>query len=173
MPPPATRTRTVTAQSYHVVGIPAGTVGGVPLPLVSIGYERRTADELVARLQSYDVSLLVDVRLNASSRRPGMSKGKLGARVQEAGIEYRHMPEFGNPRENRSAFRAGRPEARQRYAEHLARQDDGLTRLAAEAQERVVALLCLEQRHDECHRSIVAEALLSRAPALTLVIARD
>jgi uncharacterized protein (DUF488 family) len=142
----------------------------VSLPLVSIGYEGLTADELVARLQSYDVSLLVDVRLNASSRQPGMSKGKLGARVQEAGIEYHHLPEFGNPRENRAAFRAGRPEARQRYAEHLAQQFDTLNWLAGEAQERVVALLCLEQRHDECHRSIVAEAVLRRAPAVRLVI---
>lgn len=145
----------------------------VVVRLVSIGYEGRTPDELVARLQSYDVSLLVDVRLNASSRKPGMSKVRLGTRLQEAGIEYRHTPELGNPRDNRSAFRAGRPEARQRYAEHLAQQDDALTRLAGEAQERVVALLCLEQRHDECHRSIVAEAVLSRAPALTLVIASD
>ena len=99
-----------------------------------------------------------------------MSKVKLSDRLREAGIEYRHVPAFGNPRENRSAFRAGRADARQRYAAHLAQQGDELAWLAGQAQQRVVALLCLERRHDECHRSTVVEAVLDRAPALTLVI---
>ena len=80
--------------------------------LVSVGYEGRSVDELIAVLRRYDVSLLVDVRLNAISRRPGFSKRALAEALHAAGIEYRHAPELGNPKENRAAFRAGHPDAR-------------------------------------------------------------
>src|SRR5690606_38963018 len=45
--------------------------------LVSVGYEGREASELIDHLRSLDVSVVVDVRLNAISRKRGLSKTAL------------------------------------------------------------------------------------------------
>lgn len=63
--------------------------------LVSIGYEGRTALELIATLSQLGVSVLVDVRLTPLSRKPGLSKTKLGLAAAEAGIRYVHLPALG------------------------------------------------------------------------------
>ena len=137
---------------------------------MSVGYEGRTVDELIEILRRHDVSLLIDVRLNAISRRAGFSKRVLGTALNNAGIEYRHAPELGNPKENRAPLRNGDPGATARFRQHLAANDSAVAEVATEASRRVVALLCIEQRHDTCHRSYVADAALEHSPGLTLVV---
>ena len=79
--------------------------------IYSVGYEGTTAEELADRLARHGVSLLVDVRLQPWSRRPGFSKQPLSVALAMAGIEYVHEPLFGNPPENREAYRQGDPAA--------------------------------------------------------------
>ena len=79
--------------------------------IYSVGYEGTTAEELADRLARHGVSLLVDVRLQPWSRRPGFSKQPLSVTLAMAGIEYVHEPLFGNPHENRDAYRQGDPAA--------------------------------------------------------------
>lgn len=138
---------------------------------VSVGYEGRTGAELVDVLRRHRVSLLVDVRLNAVSRRPGFSRRALAGAMHDAGIEYRHARELGNPPDNRAALRAGDPEARRRFLAHLARRQAVLADVTAEANRRVVALLCVERSHDSCHRSCITSAALEQSPGLPLIIA--
>lgn len=45
--------------------------------LFSVGYEGRSLDELVNELHEHRVTVLLDVRLNAISRKPGLSKTRL------------------------------------------------------------------------------------------------
>jgi uncharacterized protein (DUF488 family) len=75
--------------------------------IYSVGYEGLEVEALVDHLVSSKVSLLVDVRLTPLSRRRGFSRTSLSAELQEAGIDYRHEPELGNPRNNRDSFRRG------------------------------------------------------------------
>ena len=138
--------------------------------LVSVGYEGRTVEELIETLRRHQVSLLFDVRLNAISRRPGFSKRALGTAVGDAGIEYRHIPELGNPKANRAALRRGDPDARQRFLAHLADQPSVLAEVTAEASQRVIALLCVERSHDSCHRSCIALAARELSPEVPLVV---
>lgn len=138
---------------------------------MSVGYEGRTVEELIDVLRRHGVSLLVDVRLNAVSRRPGFSRRALSAALNGAGIEYRHASELGNPPDNRDALRAGDPEAKRRFLAHLASGQAVLEDVTTEAKRRVVALLCVERSHDRCHRSCVASAGLALSPGLPLVIA--
>ena len=138
--------------------------------LVSVGYEGRTVEELIETLRRHQVSLLFDVRLNAISRRPGFSKRALGTAVGDAGIEYRHVPELGNPKANRAALRRGDPEARQRFLAHLPDHPSVLAEVTAEASRRVVALLCVERSHDSCHRSCIALAVRELSPEVPLVV---
>ena len=138
--------------------------------IISIGYERRDLSELIGLLKTNGVVTLVDVRLNPISRKKGFSKKALAAALGDAGIEYRHERELGNPKENRDPFRRGLESARQKYRRHL---QNG----ACSAYERVVdlastsriALLCYERDHDQCHRSCILEAAQTDPPAISVL----
>jgi uncharacterized protein (DUF488 family) len=78
-----------------------------------------TAEELIDELTELGVRVLVDVRLNPLSHKPGLSKRRLAEAVEAAGMSYLHLRELGNPKDNRDAFRAGDPAARARLRDRL------------------------------------------------------
>ena len=135
--------------------------------LVSLGYEGRSAEQVVALLQAQQVGVLIDVRLNAVSRKPGLSKRALGAALADAGIRYVHEPELGNPQDNREAFREGEPDALDRYQRHMMNKGaSALSRVCSMAEEERIALLCYELVHSQCHRSVIVAAVQGCIPDL-------
>ena len=137
---------------------------------MTIGYQGRTVDDVVAMLEAADVKVLVDVRLTPLSRKPGLSKNRLAARLREAGIDYRHLPQLGNPRDNRDAFRRHEEAAVARYRDEL-RTPEGqaaLGQLIRLARQQRVALMCFEADPATCHRSMVADALGEIGPVRTV-----
>src|SRR6476646_5127287 len=52
--------------------------------LCTVGYERRTVDELITTLTRAAVEVLVDVRLTPLSRKPGLSKNRIATRLYAA-----------------------------------------------------------------------------------------
>ena len=85
----------------------------------TIGYESLWPDALVAELSAAGVERVLDVRYRPQSRRPGMSKTKLGLKLAEHGISYEHRRELGTPADIRGLFRSGHlEEARAAYREH-------------------------------------------------------
>lgn len=140
-----------------------------PSTLVSVGYEGRTAEELVAGLLEAGVAVLVDVRENAISRKAGLSKNALAARCETHGIAYVHERTLGNPRFNRDGFRAGEPASLRVFQDHLLDQGaDALGRVGDLLKDRTVGLLCFEADPCSCHRSIVAEHLRTVDPLVTV-----
>lgn len=139
--------------------------------LVSIGYEGKTVGDLVAQLLEQDVRVLVDVRLTPLSRKPGLSKTKLSKALAAVGIGYVHHRALGNPKDNRAGFRAGEPESRARYRDVLdsAAANDALAHVCELLDGGVVALLCFEDDHAECHRDIVVRQLLKARPNAAVV----
>lgn len=142
-----------------------------PLPtIVSIGYERRTLEELVCLLQENDVEVLVDVRLTPVSRKPGLSKSALAEALESAGIEYRHERQLGNPKDNRDAFRRGLKSARRRYSQHLQNGASTVYReVISLAYTTRPALLCVEREQAECHRSSILESAQQDIPDLKII----
>jgi uncharacterized protein (DUF488 family) len=141
------------------------------LSITTIGYQARTVDEIIGMLQAADVKILVDVRLTPLSRKPGLSKNGLAARLRDAGIDYVHLRQLGNPRDNRDAFRRGDEHAVARYRAVL-RTPEGqaaLGQLLRLATHRRISLMCFEHDASECHRSMVAEAL-AEAGAMSQVV---
>lgn len=133
-----------------------------PAPnLVSIGYEGRNVDELLAQLKSLGVNVLVDVRLTPISRKPGLSKTKLAAALNQAGIGYVHYRQLGNPKDNRDGYRAGDQESFERFHEVLQTPEasNALHHVSELMDGEVVALLCFEHDHSKCHRAMVAQEL--------------
>jgi uncharacterized protein (DUF488 family) len=142
--------------------------------LVSVGYEGRTARDLVELLVGAGVDLVADVRLTPMSRKPGLSKTKLGRALAEAGVEYVHLRALGNPKENREPFWTGRVAAGVRAFRELMQDPvcsatlDELTELA---RTRRVAVLCFERDHDRCHRQVVTDEVTQRSDDLAVTFA--
>lgn len=141
--------------------------------LVSIGYEGRDLDGFVQELTDAHVAMVADVRLTPLSRKPGFSKTRLGERLGEAGIDYRHLRSLGNPKDNRPPFWEGRiEEGRARFSALLEQPGalDALTELAEHAEQRRVAVLCFERDEHRCHRKVVLDKVrdLARVPVTLL-----
>ncbi len=122
------------------------------------------------QLNEAGVQVLVDVRLNAISRRKGFSKTALSEALSAAGISYRHERELGNPKDNREAFRQGVAAARRRYLSHL---DNGAgatyTAVTELATTTTIALLCYEREHSQCHRSCILDRAVGENPGLQVL----
>jgi uncharacterized protein (DUF488 family) len=140
--------------------------------LWTIGYEKLLPPELAAELEHAGVERVIDVRIRPQSRRPGMSKTRLGEMLGERGIAYEPRRTLGTPPDIRQLFRTHQlPEARERFQAHLEASAAGeLDALAAELPNAPrTALLCLEADPAGCHRRVVAESLARRLPGLEVI----
>ena len=134
--------------------------------LFTIGYEQTPAKAVLDELESAGVTLLVDVRAVAASRRPGFSKNQLAAGRDARGISYVHLRGLGTPKAGREAARGGKFALLHKiYAAHLktsqAKEElDELSALVKKAGP--VCILCYERDHAHCHRQWIAEIIEER-----------
>ena len=138
----------------------------------TIGYEHLLPPVLAAELEEARVERVLDVRYRPQSRRPGMSKTRLGDLLAEHGIAYEHRRELGTPPDIRWLFKnnkvaEGAPAFRAYVEDNAA---DALDALAAELDHGPrTALMCLEADPATCHRRQLADALRDRRPDLEVV----
>lgn len=135
-----------------------------PADLFTIGYESLKPVQFVELLKRSQVEVLVDVRELPISRKPGFAKNALAALLTKNGIEYRHAPEFGCPRDVRHAYRDSGDWARytREFMHFLTTRETALCAFAEFMTERRCCLLCLEEDFNFCHRKYVAEAIADR-----------
>lgn len=130
--------------------------------IATIGYERATLPEMIARLKAAGVEVVIDVRAVASSRRAGFSKTILSESLRAEGVDYVHLRGLGTPKAGREAARKGRiAEMEEIFEAHLRTPEaqDAMAQATEIAQTRRAALLCFEADADGCHRRIVAARL--------------
>ncbi|WP_424950727.1 DUF488 family protein [Deinococcus sp.] len=129
--------------------------------LWTIGYEGTSLDGLIATLRGAGMTLLIDTRERAQSRRKGFSKTALGLALMDGGIAYRHLRSLGTPPAIRREYKLTHDFAslRRGYLAHLATQGETLEELARLAAQERVALLCYEADPGQCHRSLIAGRL--------------
>ncbi len=142
--------------------------------LWTIGYEKLRPESLAAELEAAGVERVLDVRFRAQSRKPGMSKTKLGEQLARHGIAYEHRRELGTPPDLRHLYRTNKVErAAAGFREHVeTTAADALDELAAElasGDAPRTALLCLEEDPAGCHRRVITDALRERLPGLDVV----
>src|SRR3954453_3009891 len=99
--------------------------------LYTIGYEKLLPPELLNELRAAGVERLIDVRYRPQSRRPGMSKTRLGEMLGDHGIAYEHRRALGTPPDIRWFFKSNRPAEgvpafRAHMEEHEAHELDAL-----------------------------------------------
>jgi uncharacterized protein (DUF488 family) len=133
--------------------------------MLGFGYEGVPLDDLVDRLVAEGVEILVDIRLNAISRKAGYSKRALETALNAAAIRYVHDPRLGNPKDNRASYADPASNegfaARERFRRQLSTPDgaQALHDLAQLSEIGTVAVLCYEADERHCHRQQVLEAL--------------
>jgi uncharacterized protein (DUF488 family) len=139
--------------------------------IYSVGYEGMTLEGLVSRLSDARVSVLVDVRLNPVSRKPGFSRRRLAEACDSAGIEYVHEKELGNPPDNRDSFRKGDGEEGRVRMRSILSNGAGaaLERIVQLASAKRIAVLCVERDHGRCHRGVITDMAVERNAKIEIV----
>ena len=133
--------------------------------LLTTGYAGHDPMSFLAKLQEFDVKVVVDVRQNPVSRKKGFSRSKLSALLAAHDVEYVHESELGVPiplrkqlktkEQNLDGYFAG-------FRDYLAGCGAVLDRLYKLATQKRCCLVCVEHLATECHRSIVAELVEAR-----------
>ena len=141
--------------------------------LYTIGYERRTGEDLVSLLIDANVRCLADIRQKPTSRKPDFNEAALRARCTDAGIAYTLWTELGSTEHQRDRLRETGDMAvfRNRFRAHVRRhKGHALTRLAKLVRSEPTALLCYERQHEECHRAVVADLVAEALNATVIAL---
>ena len=128
----------------------------------TIGYEKATPEDFIASLSQAGVEILIDVRDRAQSRRKGFSKTALSEALANAGIEYIHLRELGDPKEGRDAARSGQWEKFYKiYGAVLASEkaQSAMELILNLSKAKSVCLLCYERDHKTCHRKCITDEI--------------
>jgi uncharacterized protein (DUF488 family) len=141
--------------------------------LYTIGHSNRTFEDLVAALQAWSVTTLIDIRHFTRSRaNPQFNAAALQRRLPRNDIAYLVLHDLGGRRGRAKDIDSDRNAGWENaafknyadYAESPAFQR-ALKSLLARAARRTCAIMCAEAVWWRCHRRIVADyALLKRVP---------
>lgn len=139
------------------------------LMLYSLGHSDRSEADFLKILHAHGVVCLADVRAYPASRRhPQFSRPHLARKLEEAGINYLWLGDaLGGLRKaaGTSAHTALAAPAMQAYADHMSSDafKSGIDRLLAQARQAPTAMMCAERLPQQCHRSLIADYLATRA----------
>lgn len=133
--------------------------------VLTVGHGSRPLEALIGLLQGAGATLLVDVRAYPASRRhPQFNRDRLAAALAACGVAYlwegRELGGLRRPAPG-SPHLALEPGLRG-FADHMtsAAFRAALARLAALGEAERPALLCAERDPMQCHRRLVADALV-------------
>jgi uncharacterized protein (DUF488 family) len=143
--------------------------------IATIGVYGFDIDSFLGALAGAGVATVLDVRQRRGVRGPRYAwanSQRLQAALAEAGLDYRHLKELAPTTELRQLQyreddRLGEgkrsrtklaPEYARRYIEEILGSAD-LAPIAALADDRLPALLCVERVPEACHRSLIAARL--------------
>ena len=131
--------------------------------LFTIGYEGRSLENYLNALIRNGIRVLVDVRNNPVSRKPGFSKRQLERICRNVDIEYRHFPDVGIAPELRKGLKT-----QDDYNELFAAYRREVLPATVSTQQEIlnilqrynrIALTCFESESQRCHRHHLAEAI--------------
>jgi uncharacterized protein (DUF488 family) len=135
----------------------------------TIGHSTRSIGEFLGMLQEAAVTRVVDVRAFPASRRhPQFNSSALAAALEDAGIDYHHVPALGGRRgvKKSGPSRNGlwKVDAFRNYADYAETPAfaAALDALEALAGERPTAFMCAEAVWWQCHRRLITDYMLAR-----------
>jgi uncharacterized protein (DUF488 family) len=149
------------------LSIPTDPPASDRLVIYTIGHSTQTAEAFLDLLRLHGIRQLADVRFLPRSRRhPQFGQAQLASSLESAGIVYRHFFGLGGMRRPRpdSANTALREPAFRGYADHMQSEEfvEDLRALNEFAQRGDTSVMCAEALWWQCHRRLLADALLVR-----------
>ena len=146
---------------------------GGKVTIFTVGYEKRSGEELMSMLRNAGVEVLADIREKPVSRVADFRGSALREFCEQAGIAYEGWPELGSTEKQRDDLKeTGDFKAfERRFRSHVVKFcEEALAKLSESAKKKTVALLCYERLHEECHRSVVADLVADRLIASVVAI---
>lgn len=125
------------------------------LPIYTVGYGNVPLDELLDHLARWGIQVLVDVRSHPYSRhRPELSKHGLATEVRARGLRYEWWGDRlgGRPRDPACLSDGKVDYDKVRTTEAYRHGVEALLELARQCR---VALMCAEERPEQCHRALL------------------
>jgi uncharacterized protein (DUF488 family) len=132
----------------------------------TFGYEGLAIADFVSRLKSSGTTIVIDVRANPLSRKPGFSKTAFANNLAAAEIGYVHVSKMGCPKGVRDRYKADGDWAAYTtgFHAHLAGQHEAVIEVAKIAMQDICCLVCFEADYNCCHRTFVARAAAAVMP---------
>ena len=133
--------------------------------LMTLGYEGLSIEKYIGKLISLGVKVLCDVRKNAYSMKYGFKKETLKLACEAVGIKYVHIPQLGIESDKRQSLKT-QADYDALFDEFerttLVDNRDYLVQLKSIVDDEVrVCLLCFERDPRQCHRTRVANAVMT------------
>jgi uncharacterized protein (DUF488 family) len=133
----------------------------------SVGHSTRSIVEFTDLLRAHEIALLVDVRTIPRSRyNPQFNADTLAKSLKEAGLVCLHMPALGGLRKpGKDSLNIGwRNDSFRGYADYMQTGEfwQALEELMRHGRQGPTAIMCAEAVPWRCHRSLIADALVSR-----------
>lgn len=133
----------------------------------TIGHSTRPIDEFIGLLRAHQIDLLVDVRTVPRSRyNPQFNMETLAQSLLDAELRYHHLPELGGLRKTRkdSINDGWRNASFRGYADYMQTEEfpRAFEELMACGRDKNTVIMCAEAVPWRCHRSLIADALVSR-----------
>jgi uncharacterized protein (DUF488 family) len=137
------------------------------MTIYTVGHSTRSLGAFVELLTAHAIGQLVDIRSIPRSRRhPHFSADALATSLLAAGIVYRHLGALGGRRKPHADSRntAWKVEGFRGYADYMETPafEQGFDELVASAEATPTAIMCAEAVPWQCHRRLVADALVAR-----------
>jgi uncharacterized protein (DUF488 family) len=144
--------------------------------IATVGVYGSSLDDFLKKLQRHRVAMVLDVRQRRGVRGreyAWANSQRLQAALQQAGIQYRHLPELAPTTELRQLqyreddrLKVGKrsrvelsEEYRRRYLTEVLDHVDLGALIESLPDETTSALLCVERDAPACHRSLIAARL--------------
>ena len=133
----------------------------------TIGHSTRPIDEFIDCLRAHEIRLLVDVRTIPRSRHnPQFNTDRLAESLKDTGLSSLHMPTLGGLRKARkdSINNGWRNASFRGYADYMQTAEfwNALEELMMQSRQGPSAIMCAEAVPWRCHRSLIADALVTR-----------
>ena len=140
--------------------------------LYTIGYTKKSLRDFIGRIRDAAVDCVVDIRLNNTSQLAGFAKRDDLEFLLKGGfaIRYAHMVDLAPSKDLLDDYKLRKDW--DDYVERFGRlidergMVDEFLRAAADGRWEKPCLLCSEDKPDQCHRRLLAEALQARMAGL-------
>jgi len=143
--------------------------------IFTLGHSTLPIERFIALLRAYGIERLVDIRTVPRSRHnPQFNDTTLASTLAAEGVEYVPMQTLGGLRHARkdSTNTGWRNASFRGYADYMQTEQfhDALETLIEISRQKRVAIMCAEAVPWRCHRSLVADALSTRAVAVIEIL---